>query len=78
MRVVIEGCDYFIRYLSLPGSIGGFIMPNNDGTYSMYLNIDHSPEMQMEDYIHEFQHILYDDLYDNKDIRDIEGLRRSA
>lgn len=72
---VIEGADYFIRLIELPGSVGGFITPNEDGTISMYLNTNHDKEAQLDTYTHEYEHIINDDLYGDKDIRDIENRR---
>lgn len=74
--IVIEDADYFIRLLPLPGSVGGFLLPNDDSTYSMYLNENHDPETKIDDYIHELEHILDDDLYGDRDIRDVEGFPR--
>ena len=59
----IENCDYFIRYQKLPPKIWAFIMPNDDGTFSIYLDPRRSREQQIEDYIHELKHILDDDFY---------------
>lgn len=75
MPTIIEGADYFIRLISLPGSVGGFLTPNDDGTFSMYLNKEHSGELLVEDYLHEFEHIVYDDLYDGKTIDEVEHRR---
>ena len=59
----IENCDYFIRYMKLPPKIWAFIMPNDDGTFSIYLDPRRSREQQIEDYLHELKHILDDDFY---------------
>ena len=69
---ILENCDYFIRLIHLPGSVGGIVTPNNDGTYMMYLNEDHSGDLLIDDYMHEYEHIQNDDLYGEKDIRLIE------
>ena len=63
MCMPIEGADYFVRYMKLPPKIWAFIMPNNDGTFSIYLDPRRSREQQIEDYIHELKHILDDDFY---------------
>ena len=55
--------DYFVRYMKLPPKIWAFITPNDDGTYSIYLDPRRSREQQIEDYIHELKHILDDDFY---------------
>ena len=73
---IIEDADYFVRLIKLPGAVGGILTMNDDATFSMYLNEDHDPETRLDDYLHEFEHILNDDLYGDKDIREIE--RRSA
>lgn len=59
----IENADYFIRYMKLPPKIWAFVTPNDDGTYSVYLDPRRSREQQIEDYTHELNHILNDDLY---------------
>ena len=69
---IIENADYFIRLLKLPGSVGGIVTPNDDGTFSMYLNADHSGDMLLDDYIHELLHIARDDFYTGKPISEIE------
>jgi len=69
---IIEDCDYFIRLIPLPGSVGGMVTPNNDGTVMMYLNEAHSGELLIDDYMHEYEHIENDDLYGDKSIRLIE------
>ena len=63
MGLPIENCDYFVRYMKLPPKIWAFIMPNDDGTFSIYLDPRRSREQQIEDYIHELKHILDDDFY---------------
>ena len=69
---IIEDCDYFIRLVPLPGSVGGVLTANNDGTYTMLLNQQHSNEMLLDDYAHELQHIASDDLYNGLPIHTIE------
>lgn len=72
---ILENCDYFVRLVKLPGSVGGVLTPNSDGTYSMYLNSEHTGDMLLEDYLHELEHIENDDLYGDKDIREIEKMK---
>ena len=69
---IIEDCDYFIRLVPLPGSVGGVLTANNDGTYTMLLNEQHSNEMLLDDYAHELAHIEADDLYSEEPIHKIE------
>ena len=69
---IIENADYFIRLIPLPGSVGGIITPNNDSTFMMYLNEKHMGEQRLDDYIHEFLHILNNDLYSEESVAEIE------
>ena len=64
--------DYFVRFVDLPLSIGGFVMPNDDSTFSVYLNAKHTPARQLISYIHEVRHIQNDDFYNGEDIETIE------
>lgn len=63
MGLPIENCDYFIRYMKLPPKIWAFVTPNDDGTFSIYLDPRRSREQQIEDCLHELKHILNDDFY---------------
>ena len=38
--------DYFVRLIALPYHVHGFTMPNDDGTYSVYINSLLSPRAQ--------------------------------
>lgn len=68
----IEGIDYFVRMIDLPPSIGGFVKPNDDGTFSVYLNsrLSHLSNVQSCD--HERNHILHNDFYRSTDIATME------
>lgn len=72
---LIENSDYFIRHLPFPVSkIGGMVMPNDDGTYSIYINANLNPERQRKAFFHELKHIENDDLYNGKPIEEIEDI----
>lgn len=64
--------DYFVRFVDLPLSIGGFVMPNDDTTFSVYINARHTEARQLISYIHEVRHIQHDDFYNGKPIYIIE------
>lgn len=71
--MLIENADYFIRMVPFPVGIGGAVTPNDDGTFSIYIN-------QNEDYVHnrealdhEVEHILQDHFYADKPIEVIEA-----
>lgn len=70
---ILENCDYFVRMIPLPGSVGGILTPNDDGTFSMYLNDKHSGEELLDDYMHELEHIEADDFYNGLPIHVVEG-----
>lgn len=74
----IEGADYFVRVLHFPVPVPAALRLNDDGTFSLYLNADYDFTHWVDDYEHELWHMIRDDMYGEKDIRDIENLRRGA
>lgn len=73
MTMPIENADYFIRYMQMPYKIYAFVMPNDDGTYSVYLDPRRDEEHQRSDLAHELLHIVRGDLYDTtKTAKEIE------
>lgn len=75
---MIEGIDYFVRLMDFPKEVNrvGFVLLNSDGTYSVYLNSRASEAQKRKAMRHEYDHMANDDLYGNKDIRDIETALR--
>lgn len=71
---LIEGADYFVRLVDLPLEIAGMVTPNNDGTFSIYLNARTSRKRQKEACDHEIRHIKNDDFYNGKPISEVEQL----
>ena len=59
---------YFVRFLALPSSVEGVTLPNNDGTYDIYINVNLPVEKRREALAHELQHIRFDHLYNNDPI----------
>jgi hypothetical protein len=70
---MIEGVDYFIRLVNLPCGVGGMVTPNEDGTFSIYLNARETHETNMKKADHEVGHILHDDFYNDKTIEEVES-----
>jgi len=70
--MIIEDADYFVRVVDLPPRCGGLVSPNPDGTYNVYLNARHDRISQIDDYIHEFEHMDNDDFHNGKPIDEIE------
>lgn len=68
----LEGADYFVRYVDLPPTIGGQVVSNGDGTFSLYLNALKDRYSLLDDYFHECDHIEDDDFYNDKTIDEIE------
>ena len=69
----LENADYFIYMVRLPYRVKGFIVPNDDGTFSMYLNILLDFEQLLDAYIHEYLHLLNEDHYSERPIWEIEA-----
>lgn len=71
----IDGADYFVRVIPFPvDCVGGAVTPNDDGTYSVYINANIDRYRQKEAYKHEVMHIERGDLYSDAPIEEIEGL----
>ena len=70
--------DYFVRLVPLPEEVGGVVAPNEDGTYSIYINAGHSPERQRKSYRHEVRHITDGDFYSDSPIEDVENKKATA
>lgn len=73
---MIEGADYFVRLVDFPLGVGsnGMLLLNDDGTYSVYLNARASADKQKKAMRHEYDHMANDDMYGDKDIRNIERI----
>ena len=64
---------YYVRLAPLPLSVDGVTLPNNDGSFDIYLNSRHPKQKQDETLTHELNHIQQDHFYnDIKGIRTIE------
>lgn len=70
--VILEGCDYFVRVVDLPVGVGGMVTPNDDGTYSVYINARNSRLKQLRSCDHEVGHIEHDDFYRDVPIEQME------
>lgn len=66
--------EYFVRLLDLPPSVEGVTVPNDDGTFDIYINSLLSEERQHEKLAHELEHIRKDHFYnDIKTVREVEA-----
>ena len=60
-RYLIEGVDYFLRFVRFPNRANlGAVIPNDDGTYDIYINTQWWPdEMWVRRVLqHEINHII--------------------
>ena len=69
---LIEGIDYFIYYINMPPKIYAFVMPNEDSTYSIFLDSRRSYSNRMADLEHELNHIRNGDFYNGLPIQSVE------
>lgn len=69
--MLIEGADYFIRIADFPVGIHGFVVPNDDGTFSVYINARDSRVRQRQACRHEKKHIARND-FSRDDVHDAE------
>lgn len=65
--------DYFVRLIDLPCTVGGFIKPNDDGTYSIYLNSRLSRDQNIKSLEHELKHIENEDFYRCASLQQMEN-----
>lgn len=60
---MIAAEDYFVRIVELPASVRGVTVPNDDGTFSIYINALYADEAQRRTLRHELEHIARDHFY---------------
>lgn len=74
--MLIEGADFFVRFIDFPNdaNCGGMVLLNDDGTYSVYLDPRRSTSRMKKTMRHEFDHMVNDDLFGDKDVETIEKL----
>ena len=55
--------DYYVRQVPLPIRVEGVTLPNDDGSFDIYINARLSPARQQETLEHELRHIRADHFY---------------
>ena len=55
--------DHFVRFIELPRAVRGVTVPNDDGTFSVYINSLYGDETQRETLEHELSHLARDHFY---------------
>jgi len=49
--------DIFIRFITLPAKIHGFVMEDPAGDYNVYIRSEDAPEVQQRTLRHELRHV---------------------
>lgn len=55
--------DYYVRNIALPKTVEGVSVPNDDGTFDIYINSLLPPEKQSEVLAHELNHLESEHFY---------------
>lgn len=55
--------DHFVRVIQLPTSVRGVTVPNDDGTFSIYINSVYDTGSQRATLEHELEHLARDHFY---------------
>ena len=55
--------DHFVRVIDLPAAVRGVTVPNDDGTFSVYINALYDDETQRHTLEHELEHLARDHFY---------------
>lgn len=63
---------YFVRILDFPPTVEGVTVPNDDGTFDIYLSSRLSPQRQKECLEHELRHIFRDHFYSDRAVEELE------
>ncbi len=64
--------EYFVRILDFPPTVEGVTIPNDDGTFDIYLSSHLSPQKQKACLEHELRHIFRDHFYSDRPVEDLE------
>lgn len=72
--MIMPECDYAVYLVELPYKVHGMIVCDEDGFASIYLNARDSYSMQRRALRHELLHLLRNDAYSNRSIRQVEAM----
>lgn len=59
------GTNIFIRTVPLPGAVRAVVLPNDDGTFDIYINSSLPDELRRRALEHELAHIRKDHFYND-------------
>lgn len=68
----------YVRFIELPPHIEGVTLPNDDGTYDVYINSLLSETQQREAVHHEVNHINLNHFYEFKESLAVQELAASV
>ncbi len=68
--------DYYVRFVDLPHTVYGVTMPNDDGTFSVYINARLGEKERRETLDHEIEHMARDHFYSGSPIAEQEAEAR--
>ncbi len=60
--------DYYVRLVELPPTVFGATLPNDDGTFSVYINARLGDAARRETLRHELEHMARDHFYQSASI----------
>ena len=72
--MVILDADCFVYQTKLPWKIHGVITPNDDSTYSIFINNRLTDALQLAALVHEIRHIQACDPHSERSIEEVEHL----
>ena len=55
--------DHYVRVVELPATVRGVSVPNDDGTFSVYINALYDDETRRQTLEHELAHLARDHFY---------------
>ncbi len=64
--------EYFVRFVDFPASVRGVTIPNDDGTFNIYISSRLSDASRRACLDHELRHIFQDHFYDERPVEDLE------
>lgn len=59
------GTNIFVRTVSLPETVRAVVLPNDDGTFDIYINSRLPDELRQKALTHELAHIRKDHFYND-------------
>lgn len=64
--------DIVVRLADLDPRVKGFIKPDNNGDYNIYINCNLCEEVQKETLKHELNHIEHNHLFSERPVKELE------